>query len=927
MQTYKKYISWTLKGTKGAYVGLLICDGFIFCTHLYFLGILTQFINPTAFKYDLSLGYNVVGMMVWTVCLRLFLALLRISLTVRLKKSLLSKIMKEFSCYNEASTLEGITTLVTRDVQILLEFSPHFHFPLYALFILILMFFGLISLKGMMDTLLFATIGMFIPLSGFIAKKSRYYAEKIYHLSKQRIEMATFYLKNRPYLINWSCADEALKPLEAITEEEIKARSQDSWWRSLDLYSIIFGRGVPLLGILFAATVLHKAPHLSLLEIWLVVPCIALIMEAGRFSSDVVQAKQAFLHYRSLLTRVPPQGPLILDSSWDIWDGTVADNCFDDLNPNSSLYDELRLTLELSQGDRVALKSLTLKRGGSNVSHGQKVRLLIIRALHLAIAEKKPLHIMLPLNGLDPDICLKLQALIHTRAGSMDIRLSDENQSLIKSQIERSPLPVEEEYSKQPISPPPSSLAESEVTYTMKGPQMIKLLPKITLLFLIPALFLNLYPIVIESTASIGLKAGMLAALLLGGIIFASGFGYYTEKSMRERAKLLFIKLLSSISLSNIADAQQRASKDFTTVLERLAWYIHDLAWYTVLLCCVFLSISWAFGSKGVLMSMVIGGIFTGYYVLCTPKLARAREMFIHQVNEALHVLYNLTAIGAFTCENLHKKSHEIIAAGINLYTSGYLKNYIIRDLSARLITFLMDSSIAGVCLMAQFYESHLLLGFVLNALLSMQSVIILFFQALVGLYAQYASWQRLHMFAATRPTRSMAPSLVRKHHGLMISRFCHPELSFAYSDLLIPISKPVTLGGRSGKGKTSYLKAIAAFGHEMLESNVLYLDENARAILEHVKGHLSLLEYLQEKILSKQHILIILDESLSSYDRQEAKKLLLSLERILAKGDVSMILVDHRFELEDHFMVPIVTHHKEEWNDSVFFRTPVMVD
>ena len=927
----KSFLTWNLQASIIRYSFLLLCDFISFFTIIAFFLSLAKCVEPSSFSYyfDLNIAPEIL-ITIFTIS-RSLLLLLRTYLIVKIKKALFFKIHTDFIKANSDFTKANITTLVARDLQLLLDFTAQIHFPLYGLSILSLIIFIFIGTDIEINLMFFASLAIFIPISVLIGNKSSKYAKLIYKFSKERIENASFYLKYRKYLHNWSCTEKPLNKIKDITQKEVQAHNLDSWWRSLDLYCIVFGRGIPSLCVLIAALIFNQTYQFNLLEIWLTLPCIALILESGRFFADFTRAQQAFLHYNYILDlKKSEKDYIVLDECWSIWEGTLADNCLDEIGLNSTLYEELRLEKELANSNNLNVKFIQLQHGGINISHGQKLRILIIRAINLAIAENKPLYITLPLTGLDSDICYKLQKIISEKYNKISITFSKENliflqnQSLIEKEIILEKQVIEESSSNIEVIK-----NDQEVITQAIAPKLNWIIFKALPLFLIPAIVLNLYPIILESQTTPIVKILLFIVLMLSGIMIASSFGYYTEKSIRQIASESFFSLIMHIPLVDFTDAKQRISKDFNNVLERITWYLHDISWYAALLCCALFSIIWAFKITGIIIVASISIIFLSYYNFCSPILQKARQNMINQTNNALNTLINLNTFGSYYIPYLQYKEQKLIADGFNFYKNGHIRHYINRDISSQLVIFLMSSLIIVVCLLKNhFLEYNDKLGIILNSLILAESVIVLFFQALIGLRAQSISWERIYLSDDEKTCKiQKIPKIIVNEKNIIAPKCVNPTLSLHYDCLTLPISKIVTLIGDSGSGKTSYLKTIAAFNYEEVSDKyVLYLDKDAKDILYYTDHKISVLKYLKKEINNKHYKLIILDEVFASYSISEALDIIRSLEKLLLKTVITIIVVDHRFTLENHFSIPILTTNNSKFYDSDISRAPVMV-
>ena len=902
----RSFLLWNLYSAKGLQLVVIACDLGIFVLRLYIIALLTQFIKPQNLPYDFTMGISTWLTVSFSVLASFCFALLRMGVEVAVRKKIISRIQRDAQSNVLSPKVEDITILVSRDLRLLLEFASQALFPFYAAVAIAIILVYLVAAQGATNAALFISVGLFIPLSMLIARKSMVLAKEIYYFSKVRIEKTAAFLQFRAYYINWGLLSDVLRPIREVKQSEIRARNLDSWWRSLDLYSIAFGRGVPILCILLAGILLGHEHNTSILEIWLVLPCIALAMEAGRYSSDFVQAKQAYKHLRGLLQPLDTtKSAITLDGSWDIWSGTIADNNFASLESDFTIYSKLRLDSELGIQSLAQLNVRYLERGGENLSHGQKIRMLVVRALQLAILEQKALHISLPLDGLDPDACVRLQALLSQYTAKLTITISQANQKILESQAKlnrNGQFTISQEVRARQLDAAPSF----NHTPVLKGKSLTQYLPIMILVFLLPAVLLNAYPLVLEAAFAPKTKIILLLALMAGGISIASYFGYLVEKAIRANALRKLINLLSFADHSDAVDMQQRASKDFTLALEPIACYMHDIAWYAALLSVALISVGAVFGWPGVAISLAVSILFTIHYRICAPWLLRARQAMIKAINDTLDHLYNLAAIGDSLTPNLNLKRIQFIGKGLHSYQTGHLRHYLARAIASQVVVLLMGCTIAAVCYMAQNYNEHAALELVLNALLTVEAIVVLFFQATLGLYAQYISWKRLSSYPAGGD--DTAPPISVVDGRIEIAAFSHSSLSSEYARQTLPLAKVVSLIGPSGAGKTNYLKALAGFTPVNTRTGkVLYFAEQAQAILQSATPNQTLETFILDKVKSKCRSLIILDESLSILELEDAKAFIGVLEQKLESEAVTIIIVDHRFVLGNAFTVPLI--------------------
>lgn len=904
--------------SKKIFFGLscLVIDIFMFSLSLVFLYLLFQisFQNNSVhtFNYLSLLGLIVIG--------KYLLSTLRLYLDVLLRRNIISILQTKFiisSWKHENASV--IARLISRDTTILLDFISNATRFLYFPIAISLMLSAMYLLEGVEGIIALSSVSVFLLLSWFIGKKSAHFANKIYSISKNRIDQSSWFLNFRPYLKNWNEL-ESLAKIEKITLKEVSYRNKDSFIRSLDLYTILFGCALPVLILLIIGVVLGKEiDHYLIIALWFATPMIALIMEMGRFSSDYTVANRAFneLQENFKINISSASHEFIeLNDEWEIWSGSLAENLLHKLSPNNlSLISELQLEDELKARNQNVL-DMPLEFLGKNLSQGQKTRVLLIRAIHLSIATKKPLAINISLNSLDPITCRNLYALIPKLHEYCQINLSKSQHTFFQEQMTRC-----HAYERFHTSGSIENLAlndentQENITNSSRNSffhHYKNLMPIIGLFFTIPALFLSLNGYVISSNFSLETKIILLLLTTTVSIIAAPSLGFFIESTNRKKAILSQINLLQIASLKNMNDLLQRLSKDFTVMVERISWYIHDIAWYKALILISFFAIIYTSGYKGVIINVLFLGIIVWICSIFSNSILRARIGAVEGMNQSIDSLQNLTTLGHIDIELLAVRRANWAHIGFKKLIDSHVKMVITKSNFSNLIavsTGIFITIIVAIASLAKLPRNETV--FLLTSLLAMEATIVNLFQALTGLNAQLLSYMRLvDLPVEEAPIPNQKKIISQEDNSYTISNCINPKLNMSYNALTITKGVAYSLSGSSGKGKSEYLKTISNFNDSVIAPSsikqkshhikTMYLGEKSIELLQSLNKP-NLLNYVTNKIIDENYKIIILDETFRGLAVSEAQTILRDFSDLLKKTKASLILVDHRFELENN--------------------------
>jgi hypothetical protein len=847
---------------------------------------------------------------------------IKLKLNVLNRQNFIMRIKAEFikSLWNH-NNYQLIHRLLNREMMVLLDFissiSRILYFPI-AIVVGLVCVYMIEGFAGIISTI---SLSFFAILSWHIAKKSMYLVEKIYLISTERITNASLFLKHRAYLKNWNEFDKIID-IEKITRSEISLRNKDSFWRSLDLYAIIFGSSFPVIIILLYDLWKNVSSDQYLTVIlWFAPPLIALTMEVGRFFSDYAMAVQAF---NKLITSLESNSnsehqtqEITLDETWEIWNGTLDENTLQELNIDGlDFVKELQLDKELT-GSESMIKQLEFL--GANISSGQKTKVLIIRALNIAIARNLPLIITINLNSLDPISCYNLSMLFSKVSNLCKINLSEEQKLFLQEQISRI-----DNYEKQHASNISyyvgELLPEEVVTKTKDSNVYKKIFPVFGLLFLLPAFLFNLNASITASDLSTLFKTKSIVSIMCSTLFAATFLGFMIESNIRRKALNLQMKFLAKVKLDNLTDILQIVSRDFSVIVERVSWYVHDILWYISLIIVAFFSIVFFSGYKGLLINILFATSITFFFRYYTKYIANARLYSVDGVNQAVNSLVNISTVSNIHHDIINKKKAIWNNAGFKILSDSHIKMLVTKISFSNIIDAILGVFIFCIVCVSILNPTYVaVVVFVVNSLLAMEHTTVSLFQALTGLSSQIISYQRLDSFPENDQLRK--PSLVTLSDSYcIIQACCHDFLNQDYVSIKLNRACIYSLSGPSGYGKTEYLKTISDFYYSVLDNNEnnnacnkgkpLFISRESLDILAWLNIE-NLLKFIINKIMHSGYRVIFLDEALSGLDSvNKVDNFINQLRIVVEKTNSLVLLVDHRIELENKISITSIINN-----------------
>ena len=879
----------------------LTLDLIIFILNLGFIyGLYLMTMNDHEFII-IQLSFSII------ILLKYISSSIRLSFDVKVKKNLVKSMQFKFNkLYLMPHDYQKLTRLVSRDINILIDFisisSRVIYFPI-AIVIGIFVIYYLIGLVGVISVMCIAIITGF--LSFFIARKSIKLARKIFTISKQRIDNANIFIKYREYLKNWGELRK-IRELDNITDKEISLRNKDSFWRALDLYTILFSGSLSVVLVLSYNFFLSKENLYSITALlWFSIPIITIVMEIGRFCSDYTIASEAYkeLNHNLYNDQFICKGNAIeLNDKWEIWKGSLADNILDSMNINKiDLFTELELCKEFKN------KNIPLEFLGKNISQGQKTKILLIRAIYIAIYEKKSLSIKISLNSLDPISCKNLLCLFSKIKKLCKINLTNEQNALLKKQVLRS-CSYTDHYLKDNVVERQEKNNPTEPLDFYSKDSYFKLFSYASIFFIVPAFLLNFNTYLMNTVLNLRCKILYISFFTLFSILFASFIGYIVEKKNRHKAKILLKNFLLNSMIDNISDVSQRISQDFIVMVERISWYIHDIAWYQSLILIALTSVAYSYGIKGMLVNVLFIIAIGSLWWLFLEPIRIARKNYIESINYTINSLMNLVTTSSTRNSFLIKKRQYWLSSGFSQLYKMHIKMVVTRGAFSNLIHV-----ITGVFLILATSLSTLInvptisIIFVINSLLVVESIIINLFHATMGLSSNIFSYTRLK---SPQMDKTFHKNLIlyQREDEYVFEKCVHPKLGTKYNELVIKSGVIYSITGSSGCGKSEYLKSISNFYSNIIDkdqnfSKVLYLSKEALDILYWIEER-SIIRFVKNKILLESYKVVILDEVFDHLDIQSIIKIINELKEFILYHNITVLFVDHRIELKSNILI-----------------------
>ncbi len=754
------------------------------------------------------------------------------------------------------------------------------------------------------------SLTIFIPLSLLISRKRSLLAKQIYTVVQDKLDKVSYWLNWHLYLESWGFSHSFLSSTRDVMIKENVLRNQDSLWRACDLYSICFGKLIPVLIVISLSLLTYPISSGLLTTLWLAIPVVGIIITYNRYQKQKIEGLAAFNEIKKHLHLSLERdcNRIVSKDSWGIWQGSLAENSCE-FNHSFDVLGRLNLREELTSDP----SSLFLELDGKNLSSGQKSRVLLARGVNLALHYNLPLHVKQSFNNLDPTNRFRIHkclndlsaiVLIHMET-EIDFDSPDERTSKEALNAERV-LNIEEK----------TFISRSLNSDNQKTPSLLndilKLCRSYFLIMFLPAIGLNTLASI--TVLNVPDSWRLISLLLLGLLVFTVVLlmGKAIEAHVREWALEKGYNVLKHPLNWTKADFFQRISENYRTVCERISWYTHDVVWITSLLLFALLSSLYVIGLVALIVSVFF--IILSLYIwrMLNPAIVFTRQTTVSSLNIYLTKIANLVAISRSPkVEVLNtKRKKESYEAWNALFVSQMESDATKYALSTLL--YLLSGILIVTITNLFFYIPHYeaLFTLVISAFLYVDYNIAMFFQALSGFNAQRIAMHRLD---ETEQSRNSFGSLFVKQDSNYSTLACYNRtINQKYPAYVFQSGQSYSVVGNSGSGKTLYLRSLAGMhpcqelvDNKLPREGVIYIDKECIQILGNIERDSSeakeskevLFCFLEKKLLEQRRIFIF-DEALAHYPLEEALPLSKALAARIESFKGVFLLVDHRFHL-----------------------------
>jgi ABC-type phosphate transport system ATPase subunit len=799
--------------------------------------------------------------------------------------------------HNTVDSADRIARFAGRELRILLDSAE----AIVRLTLLPLTFISYLAwilyAYGFSVSLALGILAFILPLSIVLARIEDKIFAKVMSISAMRQEKCRRWLRLGPLLINWG-RTKTLDVIHQLTRREAKLRNLDSALRSSDTYLFHFGRIVPFSILSFLSLQSTGTASSSIEAYWIAFPLMTLALDLPRLFVAARNGQRALSHMNNLelVSRPIENSKLKVDSNWRIWSGSVARNMIYKGRYAECLVADLGLIGELGTNAGDVLE-FHLTSGGRNLSQGQQTRLIIARGVNIALHSNERVCIDCELTSLDRANQLRVQALLETYPGIVELGPNAER-SLAES-IHAVPYETRGAPSERSNRAVPTRKEYSE-----KG--IFQVLSPAIACFFIPAAL----PAALAILAEVRMTPAVVALLLCSvplGIALGGGLGYIVEARVRRNATAWLVAGLMDVQEDrSVADQFQIVSHDFDAVNERVAWYLHDIAWIASLATITALTSLSSVGWQAVIPCGLIGFGYVWLWRRRVPVVKRTRLEFSSGMNRLLEAVEDVGATkeldgviadtlrGEFVNEGLavyidHRTHMNAARLSLGLYAGGFTAGLAL--ILALCLSFInADAAWAAV---------------VFTAILSLDAEILRLLLALSGFQSQALALYRLREFGQIG---DKPPLAFWNANGEIITRAFQADPShLQFCEGKFSVGHAFSLLGHSGSGKSQFLKSVAGIihAHPTIQTQfrmadvarVIYVDNRwAEALGE--SANYSLESFLTDLCqASAGPMMLILDEAVTTVPPEQAKNIVDRLCEQLGERGVVMV-VDHRFQL-----------------------------
>ena len=854
-----------------------------YVTVIAFLALLGWFVDGSSVSLiglaGLVLGKFVVG-------------LLRDLAQLALERRIFSGIHWQLSRLSPRLSGVQIASILARDIHLIVEFGGAAHRMIALPICLVVSLVLVLWTYGVAQLALFVGVFAFVPLAFGIASLSASILSKVMTTSKQRIELVATWVNFASLLLNWR----ALGPIGGIARllaKESQLRDADSFVRSLDGYMALFGRVFPVLLVTWFAFFSGREEIVDLTLFWLLGPVIAATLELGRLCGEFRQGEASYIHLKKSVEETREQNserptlPIVVHDGWDLWEGTVGDNLLGLSSCCQPLLERLGLHEELGGSVCNAL-DWPIQALGTNISAGQRTRLLVCRAVALARHEERSLDFQLSLSSLDERNKERVELLL-AEQGSLALPNAEDTPASHPLLGE----PIVQGISVSPALPETplrSSLGSMFTWWVGLGG-----------LFLVPAAILGFMGSLVGEQ-QLAQNGGLFfpLALMVAGVVLAASIGWGIETKVRHWTRERAADLLHDCPYFERADVLQRLSRDVTTVMERVAWYAHDIAWIAALGAVTLISFVALNGLVAALLVWLVPAVMLGLWRLLVPAVVEARQRSVESENRVLAIGPDLTSSGHLLTDyaDALRFRSALVARGLRPAMNARAAMMATKAGLTRWVELIAGTSVVlAAASMVLGFASSGEAAFVLTTFLAAAGSTVPLFLALAGLKAQRVSVHRL----TEKPVVDDATRLLwTTHEHVRLKPPFNDRLGRGYREFEVRRGVVTSLVADSGQGKSQLLKTLARFHSPTPhEAGVFYVDQDWKSVSGfafgsgEVTGISALLDRLPNPAL------VCLDEALATYSIAEARVELGEIARWAARKRVAVLFVDHRLAAE----------------------------
>ncbi|MCY0881939.1 MAG: hypothetical protein OWS74_08070, partial [Firmicutes bacterium] len=323
---------------------------------------------------------------------------------------------------SKKTTPRGHNQDLARSIPLIVEASADLYRLLYLTLTGLAGLFIYRDLAGGAGVLAYLSLSLFIPLSLGLSRTARPFFDQAYAATKRRWDAAAQWIEWSEYIRSYRLIQLWEKKIRQILQTEMAWRNREGFYRSWDIYLMIFGKAVPIITILIVQSrhMTTASPALLLFILWLSGLFIPLFMEWGRTRQRYYAGKTAWQDLLAAYHCPPGSDAAIVCTPHDtVWDGTLADN----IGYDPAFHKIVRHLQFFRDWGPTALQRM-ISYDGKDISQGQKARIVLARALIAADRTRQPLQIDLPLTCLDAQTLSGLDHLIRQARRHYPIFLS-----------------------------------------------------------------------------------------------------------------------------------------------------------------------------------------------------------------------------------------------------------------------------------------------------------------------------------------------------------------------------------------------------------------------------------------------------------------------------------------------------------------------